>query len=267
MKLGLGHNRGFTLAELLIAMAISVAIVAMLGAMFGSLANTASRANQRTDSFRDARAALQMIERDLNGLLHVPSSAYLLLTDQTYGSDPGSPKGHQIFALCSIKNKPFGSAAPGDVCAVGYYSSWDTNHYTLRRYFRDSAATFGVFTSIGAGNYVSPIVLYKPGQMTTTAPIVNVDEVLADYAWNIQTTAYKPDGTIDSTFPMEVGSPGVTKPAAIEISFTAMSSSAARVVMSIPSIAASDWTDPSSQHYKQLIAPHAYQFRTRINLP
>jgi len=36
----------------------------MLGWMLGSLMSSATHATQRVDAFRDARAALQMIERD-----------------------------------------------------------------------------------------------------------------------------------------------------------------------------------------------------------
>src|SRR3954465_5230320 len=62
-------QQAFTIVELLIAATITVLIVVMLGTMFGSLTSTASRANQRTDTFRDARAALQMISRDLTNLV------------------------------------------------------------------------------------------------------------------------------------------------------------------------------------------------------
>ena len=61
--------RGFTLVELLIAAAITVVIVVMLGLMLGSLMSSASHASQRVDAFRDARAALQMMERDLSNLV------------------------------------------------------------------------------------------------------------------------------------------------------------------------------------------------------
>src|SRR4051794_28185218 len=68
--------KGFTILELLIAAAVTVVIVVMLGTMFGSLASTASRANQRTDTFRDARAALQMMARDFSNLVQVQPAAY-----------------------------------------------------------------------------------------------------------------------------------------------------------------------------------------------
>ena len=53
-----------------------------------------------------------------------------------------------------------------------------------------------------------------------------------------------------------------TLPAAIEISFNAMSPQAARAVMSVTS-------DPSvwMNMDANLVKPHAYQFRSRINLP
>src|SRR5213596_2861092 len=61
--------RGFTLVELLIATGITVAMVLMLGLMLGSLMSSASHATERVDAFRDARAALQTIERDLRNLV------------------------------------------------------------------------------------------------------------------------------------------------------------------------------------------------------
>src|SRR6266550_3680142 len=64
------HSRAaFTLVELLIATGITVAMVLMLGWMLGSLMSSASHATERVDAFRDARAALQMMERDLRNLV------------------------------------------------------------------------------------------------------------------------------------------------------------------------------------------------------
>src|SRR5204862_6092509 len=60
---------GFTIVELLVASAITLGIVVLLGIMFGAITRTTSRANQRTDAFRDARAALQMMERDFSNLV------------------------------------------------------------------------------------------------------------------------------------------------------------------------------------------------------
>src|SRR5256885_7093851 len=110
----------FTIVELLVASAITLGIVVLLGVIFGSITRTASRANQRTDSFRDARAALQMIERDLSGLVRnqrdatgtaiTRPAAYLAL-DNLY-TDPGSvnaaSNNQQIYGLIAAKNTGVG---------------------------------------------------------------------------------------------------------------------------------------------------------------
>src|SRR5437660_7087089 len=109
-----GHRQSsaaFTLVELLIAVAITTLIVVMLGTMFGSLANTSNRANQRIDAFRDARAALQMIERDMANLVHATPTAYFALDKrwQDTANDPysdstsGNPN-RQVYGLIALKN-------------------------------------------------------------------------------------------------------------------------------------------------------------------
>src|SRR5438309_11438664 len=107
----IGHRQryyAFTIVELLIASTITVGIVVLLGTMFGAITRTASRANQRTDAFRDARAALQMMERDLSDLVHATPAAYFSATTATTIYDDGntaSQKNHQLYALCALKNQ------------------------------------------------------------------------------------------------------------------------------------------------------------------
>jgi type II secretory pathway pseudopilin PulG len=285
---------GFTLVELLIAAAITVIIVVMLGLMLGSLMSSASHASQRVDAFRDARAALQIMERDFGNLVRTqwnpdpfsspaPTAAPQPVTRpaayfaaasvwQPGPSDPpdpfsaGSPNG-QIFALISTKSS--GSATPtpsaGDVCAVGYYCRWEGNRYTLRRFFSNSTATFNVMTSpiVTAANYASATASPSPALYTPSAN----DEVLAAYVWNLNIAMYSGAGT-PITYPY-ICDPSATTPAllptVIEISFNAMSPQAARTVMSVSSTP-TDWMDPTNPNYQRLILPHMYQFRTRINL-
>jgi type II secretory pathway pseudopilin PulG len=250
---------GFTLVELLIATGVTVAIVLMLGWMLSSLMSTASHATQRVDAFRDARAALQVMQRDLRNLVRTQwttptqpqtlPTAYFAL-DNIY-TDPVAGN-QQLYALVSAKT----TASSGDVCAVGYYCRWDDqlHAYTLRRFFRDSAATFNVIQS--AGTYAADSVLYVPGVS---------DAVLAAYVWNLKITMYDSGGAVINTYPY-ICDPNATTPktlpAAIEISFNAMSPQAARTVMSVTS-------DPSvwMNMDANLVKPHAYQFRSRINLP
>jgi prepilin-type N-terminal cleavage/methylation domain-containing protein len=265
-------NRGFTLAELLVAVAITSMIVVFLGSMFTSLASTSLRAHERTDAFRDARAALQMMARDFSAVVRTqwepnpftnpsPTStpqpttrpvAYLAL--KNIYSDPVSTN-QQIYGLIAAKN-----AATGDVCSVGYYSSWDGKAYTLRRFFRDSAATHAAISA--KATYASESDLFQPNP-TGTQP----DDVLAQYVWNLNVKPFAADGTA-LTYPYicDASAASPAPPiAAIEISFTAMSAAAARTLMSVTS-SPKDWTDTASSHYVRLIKPHAYQFRTRIEL-
>lgn len=281
---------GFTLVELLIATGITVAIVLMLGLMLGSLMSSASHATARVDAFRDARAALQMIERDLRNVVRTQWSpdpftnptpapcvasaisttrvtlpaAYFALKD--IYADPATAGNHnqQLYALVAARTSP----SSGDVCAVGYYCQWDTqlHAYTLRRFFRDSTATFAVMQ--GAGSYAADSALYN-----LTAQDAKND-VLAAYVWNFQITPYDASGNRYTTYPCVCDQPAappnggapVMLPAAVEISFNAMSPQAAQAMMSVSS-SPNDWMDTTTQNYQRLIAPHAYQFRSRINLP
>jgi type II secretory pathway pseudopilin PulG len=265
------RQQGFTIAELLIAATITLVIVLLLGTMFGSLTNTASRANQRIDAFRDARAALQLMERDFTGLVKADKTAYFALDKrwQPSGGDPAdayasqgnSGPNQQLFALVSARNKPAGSKPNeiGDLCAVGYYCRWEGNRYTLRRFFRHSIDTYNAIKPQISGitlNYTPASLLYLPAR---------TDDILASYVWNLQVTAYKSDGTKDTTYPLVIdpSNTSVTLPAAIEIQFDAISPAAARTVVATSSNP-TDWMDSNSSTYRRLIAPHVYSFRTRI---
>jgi type II secretory pathway pseudopilin PulG len=269
---------GFTLAELLIATGITVIIVVLLGTMFGSLMDTASRANQRTDAFREARAALQMIERDLSNLVPtqwniqtspVPTptpspitrpAAYFAL--KNIYTDPAAGN-QQIYGLIAVKAAGSPTPSVGDVCAVGYYCRWEGNRYTLRRFFRDSTHTFSVLQNAVSG-YAADSDLYDLNAADAR------NDVLAAYVWNLKITMYDTAGAVISPDPSCSPTPCYvcdsnattpkTLPAAIEISFNAMSPQAARTVMSVSSSPA-DWMNMNVN----LVNPHTYQFRTRIN--
>ena len=265
---------GFTLVELLIATAITVAMVLMLGWMLGSLMSSASHATERVDAFRDARAALQMMERDLRNLVRTQwqldasgtlrpvtlLAAYFVVDNSNLYPDPATGN-QQLYALVADQTTP----SSGDVCAVGYYCRWDPqlHAYSLRRFFRSSADTFSVMQT--AGSYAADSVLYVPGAS---------DAVMAAYVWNLRIKMYDSGGAVINTYPYICDPNAATPnplPAAVEISFNAMSPQAARTVMSLPSDTPSLWmTSPSPTPpnlYLNVIAPHAYQFRSRINLP
>jgi hypothetical protein len=217
-----------------------------------------------------------MIERDLAGLVRnqrdstgapvTLPSAYLVCTSGTASapaniySDPANGN-QQLFALVAAKN-----SAPGDVCSVGYYCRWDDqggNNYSLRRFFRNSANTYTALS--GVTTYAPKTALYIP-DATGTAKASLKDELLAAYVWNLKITAYDKSGAVIPSYPYDCDPDAATNsalPGALEISFKAMSSEAARTVMSV-STNAQDWMDTTTQNYQRLIGPNAYEFRTRI---
>ena len=256
------RERAFTLAELLIATGITAIIVVLFGTMLGSLLNTASRANQRIDAFREARAALQMIERDFSNL--VPTqwtptlspitrpAAYFALKNIYTDPEVGN---QQIYGLIAVKAAGSPTPSVGDVCAVGYYCRWEGNRYTLRRFFRDSTHTFGVLQN--AVGYAADSDLYDLNAADAR------NDILAAYVWDFKVATYDASGNLVTTYPYICDQSATTPtllPAAIEISFNAMSPQAARTVMSVSSSPA-DWMNMNVN----LVNPHTYQFRTRIN--
>src|SRR5438034_4426796 len=232
----------FTLVELLIATGITVAMVLMLGLMLGSLMSSASHATERVDAFRDARAALQTIERDLRNLVPtqwdvrtspiptptpVPitrAAAYFALKD--IYADPATAGNHnqQLYALVAAKT----TASSGDVCALGYYRQWDNQLHacSLRRVFRNRTDTFTVLQN-AVGGYASDSVLYASAAS---------DAVLAAYIWNFKVTMYNGTGTVINTYPY-ICDPNATTPnslpTAIEIACNAMTPQAARPVITV----------------------------------
>ena len=274
----LPRERAFTLAELMIATGITVIIILLFGAMLGSLMSTTSRANQRIDAFRDARAALQMMERDFANLVQTqwqpdpfaspaPGTTQPLTRPLPYLAlkniaDPTAAN-REIYGVIGARNSGL-----GDVCLVGYYCSWDGRAYSLRRFFRDSAASYAVLSSPSPlpspATYIPDSDLYKPSPSPSPGP---ADDVVAQYVWNLRIAAYDANGNVLSCpYTCDTSAVSATRPpAAIEISFNVMSPQAARTVMSVSS-SPTAWTDPTDPNYQRLIVPHKYQFRTRINL-
>ena len=188
----------------------------MLGWMLGGLMGTASHANARVDAFRDARAAMQMMERDLRNLVrtqwnpdplrirhhclaklrryqqpasHCQLPILRLDSGRIYGSGHDPNRNQQLYALIADRT----SGPSGDVCRVGYYCRWDDqlHTYSLRRFFRDSASTFTAIQ--GAREYAGASVLYTPGSS---------DAVLAAYVWNLRIKLYDAAGTQYATDPV-----------------------------------------------------------------
>lgn len=60
-------ERGFSLLELIIAMAITIAVTAAAGSLLAQSLNMRTRANDRTDALADAQRALNIMSREIAG--------------------------------------------------------------------------------------------------------------------------------------------------------------------------------------------------------
>lgn len=277
---------GFTLVELLVAIAIVVFLVAILAQIIGSAQAIWRNSEARTDAFRDARAAIELMSRDLALALtndRAPGLSLTNLYSQGNDSTAGPQHNQQVYALIPMQNTgdpaPSGTPVRSDICAIGFYCSWDaTRHaYVLRKHVLLSNATFGrLQTALG-----SPTPTPSPSPSPTPAPVpVNAslvfnpsnpavapaeDEDVAAYVWDLKVVPYEMNnGTLaaNNTYPVTYNA---TLPQFVEITFKAFSPQAART-LEAQGIAPGVWFDTNSSIYKNQILPHVQTFTTRIRM-
>lgn len=230
-------TRAFTIAELLVAIAITLVIVAVLFQVFAATARQWQTSDQRIDTFRDARAALQLMARELScaDISGNPQMIALLNSQGNYASE--------AYAVAPIPN-----SGKSDLCAVGYYTEFDstTKALNLKRVFKDSDATFTAL----AGDAPDFTSLYAK------APN---DETVAAYVWDLE---FRPGLLADPVAPT---AHPTTDWKWLEIRFKSMSPAAARKIRNF-GVTANTWSDPTSSLYKSLILPYEQQFVTRVFL-
>jgi prepilin-type N-terminal cleavage/methylation domain-containing protein len=262
---------GFTLIEILIATAIVVFLVAILAQILSATHGIWRNSEARTDPFRDARAAIELMSREL-AVVVTHDRAPVLALENVY-SQPGDTDGplhnQQAYALVPKRNVDTNNPAinNSDLCAVGFYCTWDNSRhaYVLRRHFFASDATFTRLQGAGlpaAPGPISPTTVYAP-----SSPVVSPaqDEDVAAYVWDLKIVPYEFNAgvlTQNATYPVTYNS---TLPQFIEISFKAMSPQAARQ-LTAQGIGTGVWFDSTSPVYRNQILPHMHQFSTRVKL-
>lgn len=264
--------RGFTLMEILISTAIVIFLVTMLSQILSATQGMWRKSEARTDPFRDARAAIELMSREL--ALAVPNdTAPVLALENIYtqsdDAGDGPANNQQIYALMPIRNVDTNNPAvnSSDMCAVGYYCTWDsTKHaYILRRHFFASDATFSRLQAAGLPGAPAPVsasAVYAP---SSPAVLPAQDEDVAAYVWDLKVVPYELiAGALapNTTYPVTYNG---TLPQFVEISFKAMSPQAARQ-LTAQGAATSVWFNPASSTYRNQILPQMHEFRTRIKL-
>jgi prepilin-type N-terminal cleavage/methylation domain-containing protein len=230
---------GFTLLELLIAVAITAVIVVLLSRVFGATAAQWQAADQRIDAFRDARTALHVIARDL-GRANVSANSGMLALKEP---GPADDYAQEAFAVT-----PTANSGNADLCAVGYYTEWNASAktFTLKRQLRESNAIIGDLQTLNFS------ALY------TKAPALAED--VAAYVWDLRFYVGLEE------VPVPLGNAGPTSQWRwIEVRFKAMSPNAAKRLRD-SAMTQGDWNNPAGDIYKRLVLPNEQQFVTRVVL-
>jgi type II secretory pathway pseudopilin PulG len=231
--------RAFTLVELLISIVITVVIVVLLFQVFAAAASQWQTSDQRIDTFRDARAAMHIIGRDL-GRAHLSGHTQMLTLSDNFGD----------FAKEAYAITPTANGGKSDLCAVGYYCEWDpaTKAFTLKRLFRESDAVFELLKSTTSPDFTP---MYAKSDAN--------EEAVAAYVWDLQ---FRPGVGRDPINPT-AGPPSDWR--WVEVRFKSMSPASGRKLRNLP-VEISTWFDASSDIYKTHILPFEQQFVARIAL-
>ncbi len=135
----------FTLVEMLVGMAVFSLLMLILFAMMSSATKLWRDQSSREDGFREARAAMNILSRDISGALVSPNVNWFYLSTNRLAFLTTLPDAAQV-----------SGADHGDICAVGYSLEWNTippgdaaekNGMALYRYVRFSDPTYTTIVS------------------------------------------------------------------------------------------------------------------------
>ena len=276
--------RAFTLMELMVAMGVTSILVVMMLQIFERGSSAWQGNDEKLDTFREARAALQVMARDLSSLGPAPAAdaafptppagtpsapatpaqSFPILTIDYHDKTKDEDKvNDEVYGLIGTRNRGL-----GDWCAVGYYCEWDEKMkaFVLRRQFANSDTTFNILQPIAkAGTATTSRDLFK-SIFVRNQP----GDALATFVWDFHIDV--PDPTNPNT--MMVHPPGSfnrNMPPWIEIRFKALGANAARRLKD-QKITREVWTatkenpGPFRDLYERFILPGEQQFYTRVRL-
>ncbi len=251
------QRRAFTLLELLVAITVLILLIVLLASTVQSTASIWQHSEKKIDAFREARAALHLMRKDLSRI--VPANGLPALTTMPlFGSETteGVPESRQIFAFTTARNKGL-----TDVCLVGYFCRWnpEVNGYELIRYFADSDETFARLQDIAQ----DPQALFTPEEIFTPNDAPEACEKLAAVVWNLSFKIFDAAGREITAQPLTVTDGNL--PASIEVSMDVISPKALRAFQG-RAIDRGFWAYPTSHLYIRHIAPSMQSFTTRIPL-
>ncbi len=257
MRLRRCARGGFSLLEMLIAMAITAIIVVLLSQVLNSTGALWKRAQRKIDAFREARTALLRMTSEIESTLAVDGLPSLALTGLYSQNDPAGSQGNQqAYLLLAAPNTGL-----SDVCAAGYFCSWEPElgGYVLRRYFADSDTVARRTRALIDADDIRflPRQIYPPGRLRENS------EILGAFIWNLRFEPLDAEGNPLPAYPQTYAD-GVL-PAALQVSFDAISPRGPARLEGLEADPAF-WFLPQSHIYLRQLAPLKQHFSARVAL-
>lgn len=200
---------GFTLIELLVAMMVlAILVVTLLGLVDASTKLWRENSN-RAEAYQEARAALDVISRDLGNRLKVNDTNTFLLNEHgafsrlpTDAESSRARAGALFFLVALPPEAREPESHPGDVCEVGYFLGFGLARgalagapptMNLYRYLRSGDPTF---SNLAASNPLFQDAAMGPGGEDLLARNIRSFRVTPlSYANNAYTTNFIPSAT------------------------------------------------------------------------
>lgn len=157
MLTSLQRNRSaaFTLLEILVAVSLLALLMVLMMGIVTSASMLWRDGENRIDPYREARAAMSLIARDLRSLTALDSADEFLINNSgAFAKLPGAAEAatNRAGALFFLSRKPANAQDPtmddGELCEVGYYLGFERLHgatnasLNLYRHFRNSTETY-----------------------------------------------------------------------------------------------------------------------------
>lgn len=252
---------GFTLLELLVAMALLAILVVLLLGIVDNGAKLWRTSENRVDSYREARAALGVMSRDLQGVVAGTNTNYFRLNDTSYtpsGATMGTNASSLFFLTALPKTAQWSSSSnvnKSDICQVGYFvgygqtavsSNAPVRTLNLYRIFLGSDDAYARL-----GNTNQPAF---PTDAALTDPRV---DLLARNIVSFQVNAYQTN-TAATSLTNFVPTPGLPLPAIVEVSIVTINQDTGKKL----NTSAAAWSDTNAA----LIKANMQTFTARIRL-
>ncbi|MGH8047169.1 MAG: PulJ/GspJ family protein [Chthoniobacterales bacterium] len=256
------RRSAFTLIELMVSMAILCVLIVILMSMVDGATKLWRMSENRVDSYREARAAINTISADLGGLL-VSTNEHLFSYDtdtQLPSSAIKPPDASTIFFLSgqagNSQDHPNAQSSSsldpnrGDLCVVGYFLAFDNittsgpKSLNLYRYFKSSGDAFSAIQqqtllpqALSTGPTGAEVLARNITKFKIEAYSVGLDGSVSEYKYSRDTPV----------------------PDFLDVELTALNN---ETVKRFKPDDKTEWLDTNSLAHKQ----NARTFRTRVRL-